>query len=71
MLYQGLPEDLRTLRPRSTTHLPDGFIDLINAGWSKLSEAERKKLVVKLQNEPNGLERALIAVREATMAAFS
>ncbi len=71
MFYQGLPEELRTLWPRSTTRLPDGFIDLINAGWSKLSEAERNKLVVKLQNEPDGLERALVAVREATMATFS
>ena len=71
MTFYGLPEELKAMWPRATNVLPAGFVDLISAGWAKLSASERENLIERLKAEPDSLQRALIAITETTKAAFS
>lgn len=66
MLYEDLPEDLDVLFPIEDIAIPPAVRTVMADGWDAMDFTQQKLLVGKLRLVKEPIQRALIAVFEAS-----
>lgn len=69
--YPDLPLELRRFWPLETTYIPKEIRSVITAGWIKMSDSQKARLIESLATKTDPLETILLANQEATKALLS